>query len=212
VVDDGTHASLKGALERDNSKRADLKENLAALPAASQKDGGYAELAHNLPVDVSDGERKDALGNELPPNPPTKRKATKSDLKKIRKRIEAQRLEGQTVNTDEELDRYGFYRAVDEPKPAAPKPAPVERGESVLFSETATSVVKVAGDVIGGVGTAASAVYNATANVVETVVSPKSARRAETKQPTGEGGAAMNVAEPTTGDGDAKEKENCAVM
>lgn len=207
IVDDGTHASLKGALEVDSSKRAAGHAELASLPTTSKEDG-YAEMANNLPaVDVSDKQEEDALGNKLPPAPLAKKKATKQDLKKIRKRVETQRAEGQTVDTDEELERYGFFRAPDEAKSDKPKVAASEAGVIDGITET---VMNATTGVIDGVGAAASGVINVTANVVETAVSAVSPRADRRGTPAAAAQEPLSV----EGGADKKKKKNkdCVVM
>ena len=109
---DSSLQDLKEVLEsRDHiEKRAQMFNELESLPGQSDNGPSYAELAKELKrTFVVDGTPVGNLGNIVDDPEPQKRRATKADLKKIKKIVQNKRLSGEDgANTDDELEAAGL--------------------------------------------------------------------------------------------------------
>ena len=113
--------------DSDHSKRAQLTLDLLEAMPASVRDGpGYAELRARLSgVSTANIDLTDTAGNDLPGPEVELRLATRAELKKIRKKVDAKREAGEDCDTDDELEAIGLrnnlaYEKGKEKKKAKP--------------------------------------------------------------------------------------------
>lgn len=221
---DSTFAELKPALDgSDQEKRAAMKAELAALPAvdAPQKET-FTDLKHGMPAEEAADKlaaTKDALGNDLPVNEVLeKRRATRSEMKKIKRRLAEKRKEGIACDTDDELAAANLLPPEEK---KSKEEAEGGAGGGGAGEAIANVVVEVTNVTVSGVGSLARATSNgvaALAGAAVAAVSPSSMRppsepalATRMSQAKEEAAAASPTKPKRMSKSDSKKKE-CAIM